>query len=561
MTKQLVANCGSRETRVALLEDGLLMEMMVERPVSQRVSGNIYKGRVENVLPGMQAAFVNIGLARNAFLYVGDAQASYPGEDGETGPTPQLSISQVVRPGQELIVQVSKDPMGSKGARVTTHITLPGRHLVLMPTVDYVGVSRRIADEGERERLRQAASRLKPAGMGLIVRTVAEGVSEEELLSDVRFLVPLWERICQLAGRSSGPGLIYRDLELLERVVRDLFSEEIDQLLIDNKVEYQRIRELVQEVTPDLVERVSHYSGQTPVFDQLGIEEELAKALKRKVWLQCGGYLVFDHTEALTVIDVNTGKYVGGANLAETVFKTNLDAVNEIARQLRLRDLGGIIIIDFIDMADEEDRARLLEALGEAVRRDRTKCIILGLTRLGLVEMTRKKIRQSLDEILQRPCPCCEGRGKVLAVETIAAGIERELKQTLQNHRADAMLVEVNPDVASVLIGSGGSNLQQFAEDTGRKVFLKGNHQLSLEAYRLVYVGDEEQAAQLAVPVSVGQQLRLRVEEPHAANPTDGIARIDGYIIDISDGGTAVGRDVDLVVEKAFRTYAKARMV
>ncbi|MGE5654132.1 MAG: Rne/Rng family ribonuclease [Bacillota bacterium] len=561
MGKQLVANCGSRETRVALLEDGLLMEMMVERPVSQRVSGNIYKGRVENVLPGMQAAFVNIGLARNAFLYVGDAQANYPGEDGEGGSAPQLSISQVVHPGQELIVQVSKDPMGTKGARVTTHITLPGRNLVLMPTVDYIGVSRRIDNEIERERLRVAASRAKPEGMGLIVRTVAEGASEEDLADDIRFLMPLWEKVRERAGRMSAPGLVYRDLELLERVVRDLFSEEIDQLLIDNRMEYQRIRELVQGVAPHLVERVAYHAGPTPIFSHLGIEDELGKALKRKVWLKCGGYLVFDQTEALTVIDVNTGKYVGGANLAETVFRTNLDAVGEIARQLRLRDIGGIIIIDFIDMNDEDDRLKLLEALGEAVRRDRTKCIILGLTRLGLVEMTRKKIRQSLDEMLQRPCPCCEGRGKVLAAETIAASIERELKQTLQTNHADAMLVEVHPDVAAVLIGSGGSNLQQFEEDTGRRVFLKGSHQLSLEDYRIAYVGNEDQAAQLAVPVNVGQQLRLRVEEPHAANPNDGIARIDGYIIDIAGGGTAVGRDVDLVVEKAFRTYAKARLV
>ncbi len=561
MSKEIVVNVDHEETRVGTIEAGTLVEIAIERPTGQRVAGNIYKGRVENVLPGMQAAFVNIGLERNAFLYVDDA---LPVKDDEDD-LPDLrgrAIGDVVKEGQEIVVQVAKEPIGTKGARVTRHLTLPGRYLVFMPGVDYVGVSRRIENESERERLRKLAESVKPEGAGLIIRTVADGAQEEELARDARFLARLWERVQAKARVTSAPAVLHKDLGLLLRVVRDAFSEDVDKLLIDSRQEYEKVLELLDLTAPELVQRVQYYSPHDrPLFDAYGIEPEIEKALKRRVWLKSGGYIVIDRTEALTSIDVNTGKFVGTTNLADTVFRTNLEAAREIARQIRLRDMGGIIVVDFIDMEVPEHRQQVLKVLEEAVRADRTKTNVLGLTQLGLVEMTRKKVRQSLDDVLQRACPYCDGRGKVLSEETMSRKVRADVKRVLKHTTSEAALVEVHPSVAALLIGAGGTNLRELERETGKLVYIKGDSDCNLETMNLRVLGTREEVEAKALPVQMGQQLDLKVEEQHATNPVDGIARVDGYVVDIEGGGDRVGERVRVEVIKAFRTYARARIL
>lgn len=559
MAKEILVTVDIDETRAAVREDGELVEIFVERPVHQRVVGNIYKGRVQNVLPGMQAAFVEIGLERNSFLYVDDA---LPPELAETPEAKNLSIKDVVRPGQEILVQVVKEPIGTKGARVTRHITLPGRYLVLMPNVEYIGVSRRIADEKERERLKALAAGIKPPGMGLIIRTVAEGAHQEELQRDIAFLLRVWERIVSRSRSQHAPALVHRDLGLVDRVVRDLLDAEVDQLIIDSRAEYERVLDLLEFTDPHLKGRVRLYTRtDETLFDHYGLEPEIDKALRRRVWLKSGGYIVIDHTEALTVIDVNTGKYVGSTNLADTVFKTNLEAAREIARQLRLRDIGGIIIIDFIDMNRFEHQQQVLKTLEEELRKDRTRGHVLGLTQLGLVEVTRKKSRQTLDEILTRPCPVCEGRGRVISEETMARRVRGEIRRILKTSASEAILMEVNPAVAALLIGPGGANLRELERELGKSIYIKGNAALPLDETQLRALGSRAEVEEKALPVRAGQTLELVVEEPHVSNPADGIARLEGYVIDIEGAGGLVGQRVPAQVTKAFRTYARARLM
>jgi ribonuclease G len=561
MPKEILVSVETDETRVSLLEDGELSEVYIERPVSQRVAGSIYKGRVENVLPGMQAAFVDIGLERNAFLYVDDALPLGEEEDDAVDDGRRPTIKDLLHEKQEVVVQVAKEPIGSKGARVTRQATLPGRYLVMMPMVDYVGVSRRISDDAERERLRGLANDLRPQGTGLIVRTAAEGRQEADLKRDIEFLTRLWGRVQSRAKVSRAPSLLHRDLGLVFRVVRDSFSDDVQRFVVDNRHEYERILDILDVMDPALKERVSLHAGKRPLFETAGIEEEIDKALKRRIWLKCGGHLVLDQTEALTVIDVNTGKYVGTTNLADTVLKTNLEAAQEIARQLRLRDIGGIIIIDFIDMEVPQHRHRVLEALQEALRLDRTKAHVLGITHLGLVEMTRKKVRQGLDEFLQRPCPYCEGRGRVLSEETMYRKVRREIKRILRSSSGEAILVEVHPSVAALLIGAGGANLREMERETGRTIYVRGSDECHLEDMNLRALGTRDEVAARALPVQPGQVMELRVEEPHVSNLWDGIARVEGYVIDIEGAGKRVGEKVKVEITRAFRTYAKAKIV
>jgi len=563
MYKEIVINAGAEETRAALLEENELVELYIERPISQRVVGNIYKGKVENVLPGMQAAFVDIGLERNAFLYIDDALPPRNGEDDDDyEDVKNLSIKDVLNEGQEILVQVVKEPIGAKGARVSRHITLPGRYLVLMPMVDYVGVSRRIQDDEERSRLRRLAEKVRPEGTGLIVRTVAEGHNERDLAHDVDFLVKLWDRIQNRAKNTRAPALLHRDLGLVFRIVRDMFTEDVNKLVVDSRHEYDRIMELLDFISPSLKGRVSLFKNKNQaIFDYYGLEAEIDKALKRRVWLKCGGDIVIDQAEALTAIDVNTGKYVGSTNLADTVLKTNLEAAREIARQLRLRDIGGIIVIDFIDMESHRHRQKVLQALEESLRRDRTKAHILGITELGLVEMTRKKVRQGLDQTLQKQCPYCEGRGKVLSEETMARRVRREIRRILRQSTSDAILIEVHPSVAALVIGSGGQALKELEKDLRKSIFIKGSEDCHIEDMRLRALGSRDEVQEKALPVKAGQVLELKVEEPHVSNLFDGIARVEGYVVDIEGAGNKVGEKVKVQITRAFRTYAKARIL
>ncbi len=555
MDKKIIVNCDNRATRVALLEKGKLVELDIERPLQQRVVGNLYKGIVANVLPGMQAAFVDIGLEKNAFLYVDDIFTDW---DDESPPPARGSIEKLLRVGEDIMVQVVKEPYGSKGARVTGQITIPGRYLVLVPGADYIGVSRRIESQAERDRLRREVEKLKPEELGLIVRTVAEGVEIEVMEQDLKFLVQLWNRISTRFQQKAAPAILYQDLSLTCRIARDLFVEEFSSFLIDNEHEYDKVREIVDYISPHLKAKVKLYQEAEPIFERYGVEAELEKALARQVWLKSGGYLVFDEAEALTVVDVNTGRYIGRRNLADTILKTNLEAAEEIARQVRLRDIGGIIIVDFIDMSIEDHRRKVLDKLNASIKNDRTKTYVLGLTNLGLVEMTRKKVRQDLSEYLQQPCPYCGGSGRVLTPLVISTRIERELKMQLQEEKSKAILVEMHHEVAAIIIGSGGGNLKKLEDEMGRHIFIRGSEDVHIEQHRIIARGSHKEIKALALPVKAGEVLDLTIEEPHATNPNHGIARIQGFVINVEGAGDKVGQVTKVEIKDVNRTFARA---
>lgn len=563
MNKEILISVDFDQTRAVLMENDALAEIYVERPIDSRLAGNIYKGKVENVLPGMQAAFVDIGLEKNAFLYVDDAIIATKEDDDDLveDEIGHLAINDLLRPGQEIIVQVVKEPMGSKGARITRHITLPGRYLVLMPGVDYVGVSRRIEDEGEKERLRAMAENLRPQGIGLIVRTIAEASSEPDLANDLEFLLRLWHRILTRFKSKPAPSLIHKDLGLIYRIVRDLFGKDVNRLYIDSRQEYDKIMELL-DVYPSLKERVKMYTSRDKsLFELFGVEAAIEEVLKKKVWLKNGGYIVIDQTEALTAIDVNTGRYVGSSSLADTVFKTNLEAVREIARQIRLRDIGGIIVIDLIDMENPEHRQEVLNELDRCLKLDHTRSNVLGFTQLGLVEMTRKKVRQGLAATMLQSCPYCEGKGLIPSESAVASKVRREIRQMLTHSASEAILVEVHPKVASLLIGTGGSNLKELERETRKTVYIRGCQELKIDDMNIKALGMKSDVELRALPVQDGQLIEVTVEEPHATNPWDGISRLDGYVIDIEGGGKLVGEKVMVEICKVFRTYAKAKVV
>lgn len=474
MIQKILVNAGPEETRMAVLEDGVLSEIAIERTETGHIVGNIYKGRVKNVLPGMQAAFIDIGKEKNAFLYVGDIFPHIPTRTG--------TLTDVLTIGQELMIQIVKDALGIKGPRATTHITLPGRYVVLMPTVDYIGISRRIESGAERERLRELAEKVRPAGMGVIVRTVAEGRTEEDLAKDLLYLHTLWSSIIARSKRTNAPTTLYRDVDLVIRVVRDYLSSDLEELVIDNRDAYQRVVELLAQHSPELASRVSyHESGD--LFNHYQLEEQFKQLEMRQVWLECGGYLIFDRTEALTVVDVNTGKFVGRTNLEDTVFRTNMEAAGEIARQLRLRDIGGIIIIDFIDMNNEEHKAAVLATLEEGLKKDRTKSNVVGITGLGLVEMTRKKSRQNLDAMLYAQCPCCEGRGRVQSPATVAITIRRQLRRLSMN-RTGSFVVQAHPQVAELL--SVPAELKKLQQELALAVKIEAVPTLHPEAHTIL---------------------------------------------------------------------------
>ncbi len=460
MSREIIINATKYESRIGVLDEGQVVELWVERTRHRTIVGNIYKGRVTKVLPGMQSAFVDVGLERDAFLYVSDVLEEFEeyddsGEDitlDEVPQKPEASISDLLREGQEIVVQVSKDTIAGKGARITSHITLPGRYLVYMPTVNHVGVSRRIENEDERQRLKQMLEKIRPQGSGgFIVRTAGEQHDEEEFRADMKYLMDLWDQIRRRAEKASAPTPIHHDLDLVLRTIRDVMTPEFKSVWIDSVEQYQRIVEFLDQIQPVLVPRVRLYRRDEPIFDEFGIEPEIAKALNSKVWLKSGGYIVINQTEALVAIDVNTGKYVGKRNLEETVFRTNLEAAKEIVRQIRLRDLGGIIVLDFIDMEDLANRAALFEAFENEIKKDRSKTKILQISEFGLIEMTRKRVRQSLERSLTQPCPYCAGSGRIKSNTTISLEIWRELMKLRDLHEGQDVIVRVNPTVYNSL--------------------------------------------------------------------------------------------------------------
>ncbi len=490
MAKEILANVEPFEVRVAVLEEGVLTGILVER--GEPLAGNIYKGRVARVLPGMEAAFVDIGLERNAFLHVADIRSQRIGGEELEDQIGRGPIAERLRVGQEILVQVTKEPRGGKGARATTYVAVPAHYLVLMPTVTGVGVSRKIEQEQDRKRLRAIAESLRPEGMGLIVRTAAEGVDEKDLRDDVRFLLQLWSRVTERARASRAPAVLYQDLGLIRRVVRDLFTGEVDRFVVDSSREVERIRDLVGSFAPELRSRVHLHEGPGPIFEAYEVEHEIERAMHRKVWLRSGGYIVFDRTEAATVIDVNTGKYVGKTDLASTILKTNLEAVTEIVRQIRLRDIGGIILVDFIDMEPEKHRRRVLAALHEAVRADRAKTHVIDLTGLGLVEITRKRVYQDLEELMRIPCPYCEGRGRVLSPQSVAVRVRRELRRLASTSHAQCLLVLVHPEVAA-LLDEDTAWLPALAAESRRTILIRPRPGIHLDRISILQADSPEE--------------------------------------------------------------------
>jgi len=478
---------------VALVEDGFLGELYIERKRERGIAGNIYKGRVERVLPGMQAAFVNIGLEKSAYLHVSDVRGTpddlkrlfsaesnrsdESDDDEEAADAARASggarIEDLLKEGQEIVVQVTKEPISTKGARTTRYISLPGSHLVFMPTVDHVGISRRIGSDRERRRLREIVDSMRPAGSGFIVRTVAEGVSERELKSDMEFLIKLWNNVVQRAEGGRCPSLIYNDLDLLLRTVRDLFTPDVEKLIIDSRPEYDRVRKFIAAFMPDFAGHIELYEGNEPIFDGFGIEIEIDRALERKVWLKSGGYLIVDEMEALTAIDVNTGRFVGKSSLEDTITKTNMEAAREVAEQLRIRSIGGMIVVDFIDMDRPHNRDKVTRSFNEYLKRDRSKAAVTRISELGLIEMTRKRTRESLLHTLTEPCTACEGKGYTKSRRTVCYELLRELRRQGDLVEGDTVLVEVHPDVAQVLATSDRPFLEDLEKRLQKRIVVK----------------------------------------------------------------------------------------
>lgn len=411
MIKDILVDLKPDQTRVAILEDGELAELYIETPEQEKLIGNIYRGMVERVLPGMQCAFVDIGMDRNAFLYVGDI-GSYKNDGSHHFTVSNDKIEDRIKQGQEITVQVIKEAIETKGPRVTTNITLPGRNVVLSPVSSGIGISKKIIDATERERLKKTAERLCPEGMGLIIRTAAEGLDEADLESDILLLIKQWEKICQKETSGTVPRCLHQEPGLVQKLARDLLNADVHRFIMNDYRAHQELLERLEDLSPEMKQKVTYFYNDYDLFEYYHIETSIQKALSRKVWLKCGGYVIFDKTEALTVIDVNTGKYTGKDDLEETILKTNLEAAITIAKQIRLREISGIILIDFIDMKENSHKEQVLSVLREAVKPDRSKVVVLGMTRLSLVEMTRKKIRNTLQEVLTMPCPVCGGTGR-----------------------------------------------------------------------------------------------------------------------------------------------------
>ncbi len=512
MAQKLIVNATPFENRVALVENGATVELFIERKNESGYVGNIYKGKVIRVLPGMQAAFVDVGLDKAAFLYVSDIYI--PGQDlpnyeedrdidddsddddkqgngsdarhDAHGSGRHLPIEELLKEGQELLVQVAKDPIGTKGCRITTHISLPGRYLVYMPHIDHVGISRRIAEEAERSRLKELVGKIREAGSGFIVRTVAEGVNEKKLRADMTLLMNLWHQVQKKAERASAPELMHNDLNMIYRAARDLFTSDVESLVIDNKDEYEAVRSFIKTTMPKFKSHVEYYSGPDPIFDHYGIEMDINRALGRKIWLKSGGYLIIDQAEALTAIDVNTGRYVGKRNLEDTIVKTNMEAIREIVYQLRLRNLGGIIIIDFIDMERESDREKVYQSMNEALEQDKAKTNILKISEFGLVEMTRKRIRESLGRTLCEPCFYCDGKGYLKSKTTICYEIFREIKRSVNSIKGPVITVNCHPEIYDMLVDEEALMVSNLEYALNKKISLRSINYFHIEQYEVI---------------------------------------------------------------------------
>ncbi len=488
MNKDLIVSSTPQETKVALLEDGAVAEFFIEREAHRGVVGNIYKGRVTRVLPGMQSAFVDLGLERDAFLYVADVFEDL--DENLLSPEEQVRnapIEERLQEGQEVLAQVVKEPLGTKGARITTHVSLPGRYLVFMPTVEHVGVSRKIVDDEERRRLKSMLKEIRQerGGGGFIARTAGLGRSREDFDRDARYLTRTWDEVRALSCRQAAPVLLHRELGLVQRLLRDILADNVGAIRLDSERDYQSTLELVRELQPELAPRV-HRFEKGNILEEHGVTTALERALRSKVWLDSGGYIVINQTEALVAVDVNTGRYTGKNKLEETILKTNLEAVKELVHQIRLRDLGGIIVVDFIDMEERKSRQKVMTALEQELSHDRSPSKLLSVNEFGLVILTRKRVKQSLERILCQPCPYCVGSGMIKSVATVCSEIYDEVKKLAPDMRGQALLLRVNPEVARALSGEEAGVLKNLSLLVGAEIVVQADPLLHQEQFDVV---------------------------------------------------------------------------
>ena len=515
MQKDIIINASEYETRLAILEDLKLVELLVERPEAERMVGDIYKGVVKAVLPGMQAAFLDLGLEKSAFLHFSDIrdskrqldllyEAEFSEEEEEekekkrkkTKKLPQ-SIQEVLKEGQEILVQVTKEPIGNKGSRVTTQLSLAGRYVVLVPGEDHVGVSRKVYDWAEKKRLKRLAYEIKPDGFGCIVRTVAEGKQRKELKSDIKHLSRLWKSIIKQAEKKNPPVLLYKDIGLIYSIMRDILTGEVESVVVDSKKEYRKILSYLKSVAKSLRSKVKLYDGKVPIFDAYNIEPEIEKMLDRKVWVKKGAYFVIDQTEAMVTIDVNTGRFVGKTTQESTVLKTNLQAAKEIARQIRLRDIGGLIVVDFIDMESAENRKKVFEEFKAAFKHDRSKNSILPISEFGLIEMTRERIRPSILHTLSEICPCCGGIGRVISKETTAMKIERWFKRAKVGAGCRNYRLMVHPQVAEIFGDGKAGRIRKLSKELKLDIKLVKNEDLSSKEFKVFDLDQETEVTDM----------------------------------------------------------------
>lgn len=548
---EMLVSSDKNETRVAILESKQVIQLYFDRKKSKSIVGNIYLGRIENVLSSLDAAFVDIGEEKNAFLYINEV--AYDIELEEKHEITRR-IHQVLKPNQMVLVQVTKDPMKAKGARLTTYISLPGRYLVLAPFNDGIGVSRKIEPK-DRETLRLIAEEIKPGDCGLIIRTAAKDVPKAKLKKELKQLLKMWSFIRKKAAVVKTPVLIHQEYPIMIRLIRDIFSEDFDTIYTDKKVIKKEIIYYLKNVGLSFSNIILHH-GQNDMFDEYGINEVIESALERKVWLRSGGFIVIDYGEALTSIDVNTGKYTSGRSSAQTILKTNLEAAEVITSQLRLRDIGGIIVIDFIDMNTEEDRQKVLSRFKQLLEKDKTKTEVLSFSKLGLMEMTRKNVSDGIMGTLCKPCPCCGGAGFIKSEETIMLETERKIKKIAKESAAKAFLIKMHPSIASLIIGKGGQNLRNLEAFTRKYIAVKGDENMSLDGFVLEAEGTQADIKEASKPFNIGDIFDLVIEEIYSHNRKDGLARIEGYVVQIIDGRKYLGSRVKVEITQIAKTSA-----
>ncbi len=567
MKKTILVSADNGETRVAVLEakgneaNPEVAELYVERRGRRSIVGNIYKGKVDNVLAGMEAAFVDIGLERNGFLHVDEIVLPGGKAAPRRGRGRGRKITEMLKSGQEIIVQVVKDPLKSKGARLSMNVSIAGRYLVYAPQGSGVGVSRRLAD-GERERLRKMVERTYKGPGGLIVRTAAHGAKKADFVREVDYLHKLNEVLDKRAESAKAPALVFQEADLSVRVLRDVFLSDFEKAIIDSQQQYDRVTKFFQRTAPELVSGVEMYKGHKPLFEKWGIEEAIHSTLQRRIDLPSGGYLMIDYAEALTVIDVNSGSFTGRGKggLEETITRVNTEAADEVVRQLRMRDIGGIIVIDFIDMARARNRDKVLKTLRRALDADKSKSYVVEVSPLGLVEMTRQNVTDGVREILTVPCPTCHGEAVILSPETVALEGLRKLREIVsEDGKAEAYLIRVHPKVAAELI-EPHSGLASLEEETGKQFHFEGGEALPIDTFDVVETGTRSQIEERALPFKVGEEVLVTIEEPHMYNADDAVARVDSYIVSVTGGGPFVGERKLVRIERVERAAAVASL-